>query len=229
MTPTNDLQTRQSRPNRDMRQAAVAFILAAAATAVAGAVLFLGLQRSTDISDDMWRYPWESSGAFVAFSLFSSLLHGLVIVGLRAFGSSGVAGRSRAATRGVALAVIGTAVLLLGELLSIPVRDAQVDETSATTVGAVFGVAGTLSMIGFLALGWATLRAGIWHDWRRFTPLATGLWLGAMTVLSSAFPAALHGMVGVYGLGLLAMAVALYTDPTPATTDSADELQLQRA
>jgi hypothetical protein len=213
MTPTNDLQTRQSRPNRDMRQAAVAFILAAAATAVAGAVLFLGLQRSTDISDDMWRYPWESSGAFVAFSLFSSLLHGLVIVGLRAFGSSGVAGRSRAATRGVALAVIGTAVLLLGELLSIPVRDAETGDTSATIVAAVFGVGGIASMIGFILVGRGTLRAGVWQGWRRFTPLAPGVWLAVMMILPSTL---LHGMVGVYGLSLLAMAVALYTQPAPA-------------
>ena len=219
-----------SRPERhSIRQRAALFMVAGAATAVAGALLFFGMQPVTDLSDEMWRYPWESSGAFVAFSIFSAVLHALVAVGIMAFGRSGAAGRSRAATTGVALAVAGTALLLVGELLSIPVRDAQVDETSATTVGAVFGVAGTLSMIGFLVLGWATLRAGIWHDWRRFTPLATGLWLSAMTVLSSAFPAALHGMVGVYGLGLLAMAVALYTDPTPATTDSADQLQLQRA
>src|SRR4051794_34643381 len=213
MTPTNDLQTRQSRPNRDVRPAALAFIVAAAATAVAGAVLFLGLQPSTDISDDMWRYPWESSGAFVVFSLFSSLLHGLVIVGLRAFGSSGVAGRSRAATRGVALAVIGTGLLLVGELLSIPIRGAETSDTSATIVGAVFGIGGIASMIGFLLAGRGTLRAGVWQGWRRFTPLAPGVWLTVMVFLPSTL---LHGMVGVYGLCLLAMAVALYTQPTVA-------------
>jgi hypothetical protein len=220
-----------SRPERNsIRQRAALFMVAGAATAVAGAVLFFGMQPATDLSDEMWRYPWESSGAFVAFSIFSALLHALVAVGIVAFGRSGAAGRSRAATRGVALAVAGTALLLVGELLSIPVRDAQVDDTSATIVGAVFGVAGILSMIGFLVLGWATLRAGIWHGWRRFTPLATGVWLSAMTVLSSAFPTALHGMVGVYGLCLLAIAVALYTDPTPATAEGrVGEPQLQRA
>ena len=207
MIPTNDLQIRQT------RQAAVAFIVAAAATAVAGAVLFLGLQPSTDISDDMWRYPWESSGAFVAFSLFSSLLHALVIVGLRAFGSSGVAGRSRAATRGVALAVIGTAGLLVGELASIPISDAETSDTSATIVAVVFAVAGLASMIGFLLAGWATLRAGVWQGWRRFTPLAPGVWLAVMMFLPETL---LHGMVGVYGLCLLTMAIALYTQPAPA-------------
>lgn len=207
MIPTKNLQIRQ------IRRAAVAFIVAAAATAVAGAVLFLGLQRSTDISAEMWRYPWESSGAFVAFSLFSSVVHGLVIVGLLAFGRSGVTGRSRAASSGVALAVIGTAVLLVGELLSIPIRGAETTDTSAAIVAAVFGVGGIASMIGFLLAGRGTLRAGVWLGWRRFTPLVPGVWLAVMMFLPSTL---LHGMVGVYGLCLLAMAVALYTQPAPA-------------
>jgi hypothetical protein len=212
MTLSNDSQTRHSLPNPDTRGATVAFVVAAAATAIAGAVLFLGLQRTTDLSDNMWRYPWESSGAFVAFSLFSSLLHGLVIAGLRAFGSSGVAGRSRAARCGVALTIIGTALLLVGELLSILVRDAKSSDTSATIVAAVFGFGGIASMIGFLLAGWTTLRAGVWQGWRRFTPLAPGVWLAIMMFLPETL---LHGMVGVYGLCLLAMAVALHTQPAP--------------
>jgi hypothetical protein len=220
MVPTEDMHIRQT------RQAAVAFIVAAAATAVAGAVLFFGLQPTTDLSEDMWRYPWESSGAFVAFSIFSAGLHALVAAGVVAFGRSGAAGRSRTATRGVALAVAGTALLLVGEVVSIPVRNAETSDTSATIVGGVFGVAGTLSTIGFLVLGWATLRAGVWQGWRRFTPLATGVWLTVMWFLP---PTLLHGMVGVYGLCLLAMAVALYTDPAPAVATNVGEPQLQRA
>ena len=220
-----------ARPNRSsIRERAALFMVAAAATAVAGAVLSFGMQPSTDIPDDMWRYPWESSGAFVAFCLFSAALHALVAVGIVAFGRSGAAGRSRAATRGVALAVAGTALLLVGELASIPIRNAETKDTSAGIVGGgVFGVAGILSTIGFLVLGWATLRAGVWQGWRRFTPLAPGIWLIAMSVVTTPFPTALHGMVGVYGLCLLAMAAALYTDPVPAAGVNVGEPQLQRA
>jgi hypothetical protein len=213
-------------PIPQTRRAAAAFIVAAAATAVAGAVLFFGLQPTTELSDDMWRYPWESSGAFVLFSIFSAGLHALVAVGLVAFGRSGAAGRSRTATVGVALAVAGTALLLVGELVSIPVRNAESSDTSATVVAVVFGAGGLLSTIGFLVLGRATLRAGVWRGWRRFTPLATGVWLTAMAFLAA--PSRLHGMVGVYGLCLLAMAVALYTDPAPATATTVGEPQLQR-
>jgi hypothetical protein len=194
----------------------VGFIGAGACTAVAGAVLLFGLQPATDVSDDMWRYPWSSSGAFVAFSIFSAVLHGLVIAGLVAFARSGAAGRSRVTTSGVALAIAGTALLLVGELASIPIRDAEVDDTSAALVGTIFGVASMASTVGFLLTGWATLRAGVWHGWRRFTPLAVGLWLVVLTPLGLIAPTLLHGGVGVYGLCLLAMAIALHTEPTPA-------------
>jgi hypothetical protein len=50
-----------------------------------------------------------------------------------------------------------------------------------------------------------------------------------MTVVTTPFPKALHGMVGGYGLCLLAMAIALYTDPTPTGAEDVGELQLQRA
>ena len=218
-----------ARPDPDsIRRGAALFMLAGAATAVAGAVLLFGIQPSTDLSDDMWRYPWSSSGAFVAFSVFSAGLHALVAVGILAFGRSGAAGRSRAASRGVALAVAGTALLLVGEFASIPIRQAEIDDTSAAIVGAVFGVASVLSAIGFLVLGRATLRAGVWHDWRRYTPLVTGIWTSVITILGPALPKALHGMVGVYGLCLLAMAIALYTDPVPAGTPGVGDPQLQR-
>jgi len=59
MVASIHVQTRPTSP------APLAFIGAAAATAVAGAVLMFGLQPTTDVSDEMWRYPWSSSGAFV--------------------------------------------------------------------------------------------------------------------------------------------------------------------
>ena len=223
MVPASNVQARLKSP------ATVAFIAAGAATAVSGAVLAFGIQPNTDISVDMWRYPWSSSGAFVAFSVFSAALHSLVIAGLVAFGRSGAAGRSRAATRGVALAVAGTALLLVGELASIPIRDAKVDDTSVAIVGAVFGLASIASMVGFLVAGRATLRAGRWHGWRRFTPLATGLWLVVLTPVGLTAPTLLHGGVGVYGACLLAMAVALYTDPAPAVAEKVGDVRLERA
>lgn len=215
-------------PTAPTNRVSLAFIGAAAATAVAGAVVALILQPTTTISTDMWRYPWSSSGAFVAFSILSAIIHGLVAAGLVGFGRSGAAGRSRAAVAGVALTVGGTAGLTVGELLSISIRDAAVDDTSATIVGAFFGLASLASTIGFLLAGWATLRAGVWHGWRRYPPLATGVWLVALTPISLIAPTLLHGGVGIYGLCILALAIALHTT-SPTVAAAAGELQLRRA
>jgi hypothetical protein len=140
-----------------------------------------------------------------------------------------VAGRSRAATVGVALAVAGTLLLLVGELASIPIRNAEVSDTSAGIVGGVFGLASILSAVGFLLAGRATLRAGVWHDWRRFTPLVTGIWTSALVVIAPALTKALHGGVGLYGVCLLAMAIALYTEPHTQRDPKLGDLKLQRA
>ena len=58
--------------------------------------------------------------------------------------------------------------------------------------------------------------SGAQCHWRRFTPLVTGIWSTALVGL--AFTKALPGSVGVLGLCLLAMAVALYTQPSPTVT-----------
>lgn len=223
MIPTQHIQSAPS------RLVTAGFIGAAAATAVTGAVLAIGIQPRTSLSEDMWRYPWSSSGAFVAFSIFSAVIHGFVAAGLVAFGRSGAAGRSRVATTGVALTVVGTTMLLAGELASIMIRDALVDDGGAAAVGAFFGLASLASTIGFLIAGWATLRAGVWHGWRRFTPLATGLWLVALTPIALAAPTTVHGGVGIYGLCLLATAVALRTAPTDVAATTAGALRLERA
>src|SRR4029077_20562796 len=110
--------------------------------------------------------------------------HILVIVGLIGLRRSGMAGPTRAASAGLVVAVTGTALLFVGELASIPIRHDRTDDTAAAIVGAVFGIAVVLSAVGFLITGRATIQAGLWNDWRRFTPLATGLWTTALVGIS---------------------------------------------
>jgi len=73
-----------------------------------------------------------------------------------------------------------------------------------------------LSAAGFLVAGVATVRAARWDGWRRYTPVATGIWLTAMLFLVVT-PALAVG-VAVYGLLLTALGVALTTRPVPAAT-----------
>ena len=142
----------------------------------------------------------------------------LIFVGVLGFARSGVAGPGRGARIGTVVALAGTALFFAGELLSIPVADQRLDETGAGLVTACFGVGNLLSAIGFIVAGVATVRAGQWDGWRRFVPLATGIWLVVLLGLV-ATPALAIG-VGLYGLCLTALGVALWTQPTPSTPRS---------
>ena len=198
-----------------LRRAGIAFIVGASITAIGGAVVQGIVQPSTTVSDEMWSYPW-SSDALVPISLLWASAHLLIIAGLLGFRRSGIAGPSRTATVGLTLAVIGTSLLFVGELASLPFRYQHVDDTGPAIVGGVFGIATLVSAVGLLMAGKATLRAGLWTDWRRYTPLFAGLW--TLTLVGLALTKALPAAVGIYGLCLLALAIALYTRPVPSAS-----------
>src|SRR5215204_2826519 len=80
---------------RPMQKAAVALIAGAIIHAIVGIVGQI-VQSSTEVSDDMFSYPWTSA-ELVAVSLVEALAFGLGLVGLAALRNSGVAGPTRAA------------------------------------------------------------------------------------------------------------------------------------
>ena len=194
-----------------LRRAGMACIVGALITAIGGAVSQVA-QTTTTVSDEAWSYPW-SSGTFVALSLLWGLSHILILVGLLGLRRSGLAGQSRAAEVGLPLALAGTALLLVGELASIPIADQRVDDTGPAAVGAVFGIATLVSAVGLILTGRATVQAGLWRDWRRFTPLVAGVW--TLVLVGLVFTEVLATGIAIYGLCLLALGIALYTRPTP--------------
>ena len=210
-----------------LRSAGLSCIVGAAATALGGIVVQGIVQPGTTVSDHRWSYPW-SSAALVPVSLLWASLHVLVFVGLLGFARSGVAGSSRGARLGTTLALVGTALLFVGELASIPIRTQRTDDTGASIVGAIFALAILLTALGFLAAGIATLRSRLWHDWRRLAPLSAGIAASALLGLNST--KALPAGVALYGLCLLAVGIALYTQPTPEPEEtSALAMQKQAA
>ena len=195
-----------------LRAAATCCIAGAAATSLGGIVVQGIVQPRTSVSDHRWSYPW-SSGALVPVSVLWASLHVLVFIGLLGFARSGLAGSSRSARLGTTLALVGTALLFVGELASIPIRTQRTADTGAAIVGAVFGLAILLTAVGFLTAGIATLRARLWHGWRRFTPLSAGI--ATTALLGVNVTKALPTGVAVYGLCVLALGIALYTQPVP--------------
>jgi hypothetical protein len=184
------------------------------------AVVAVGVQAlvipTTDVSDKVWSYPW-SPGTLVPVSLGYALLHLVVLAGLRGLVRSGVTGSGRAARVGGSLLLAGTALLAVGELASIPVRNEKLDTISAGVVGAVFGLAILLSLIGLFVLSGTTARA--WEGWRRWTPLAAGIATSPLLVLNSTHYLATG--VALYGVGLAVIGLALVTDGADVTSPDA--------
>jgi len=199
-----------------LRTAGLCCIIGAAATTVGGVVVQGIVQPGTTISDHRWSYPW-SSGALVPISLLWASLHVLVFLGLLGFARSGLAGPGRSARLGTTLALVGTALLFVGELASILIRDQRTDDAGALIVGGIFALAILLTAVGFFAAGIATMRARLWHRWRRFTPLTAGIVAAAL--LGVNVTKALPTGVAIYGLSLLALGIALYTQPAPETEE----------
>jgi hypothetical protein len=193
------------------QKAAVALIAGAIIHAVGGIVGQV-VQASTAVSDDMFSYPWTSA-ELVAVSLVEAVAFGLGLVGLAALRASGVAGPTRGARVGLGVALGGTALFIVAQLASIPVRDQYWDEGAAGTVGGLFGLATLLLGAGLTAAGVAARRARRWESWRPAALLACGLWTLAMLgiVLTPVMP------LGVTVMGLLQAAIGagLLTRPTP--------------
>ena len=200
-----------------LRRAALAGIAGAAATVMGAAVVQAAVQPRTDVPDDRWSYPWSSS-ALVPMSILWASLHVLVFLGVLGFARSGLAGTTRTARGGLALALGGTALLFVGELASIPVRHQGVDDTGAAIVGGVFAAATVLTAVGFLAAGIATVRARLWRGWRRFAPLSVGI--AACVLLGLTSTKELPTGIALYAVCLLALGIALYTEPLATQADA---------
>ena len=205
--------------NKPTRSGALVAIIGGAATALSGVLVQAVVQPASTVPDTMWSYPW-SADAIVPVSIVYALFHLIVFAGLLGFARSGVAGRL-----GPRLTLAGTALLLVAELASIPLRHQRLDDTGPAVVGGVFGLAILLGAVGFLVAGVVTLRAGVWSGWRRFVPLSEGIWMVALigVSLTNALPTG----VGIYGALILLLGVALY--PRSATTPSSHRQLATRA
>ena len=194
---------------RLVRAAGKAGVVAGVLTGVGGLAVQVARPRST-VAADMWSYPWPGA-AFVAVTLLYAALHVLAFASFWGFSVSALAGPGRAARTGHILALTGTAVLVLAEVVSLFWIGRRNDETGPSATAAVFGLGTLLTAVGFLVLGVRTVRAGLWYGWQRVTPLALGIWTTVLMVLIVTPISALA--IGVYGLCIAALGLALVTAP----------------
>ena len=179
-----------------------------------GGVVTQRAQASSGVSDQVWSYPWSPETS-IWISLSWAFAQALLVVGAWGLRRSSAAGSTRAARPGLTLAVLGTSLIVVGHLASIPVRDQSIHATGPQIVGAVFGLGTVLSAIGFLVAGSATVKAKRWYGWQRFAPLALGV--STLALIGLEFTKALPTAVGIYALCFLALGIALRTRPSAAT------------
>ena len=176
---------------------------ATAPTLVAGGLLtllagilvqFVVIPNST-VAPDRFSHPWSAT-ALIVVSAAYAVFHGLVAHGLLV-----VRGRvtSRVVRAGLLVAVVGTLLLVAGEVASVPFRDARMDDPVIGLVtGVLFGGGVVLSAVGLLLAGIAAVR----RTRSRFTLALLGA--GVVTAALGVLPFSALA-IGIYGLALAAV------------------------
>lgn len=183
-------------------------VIIAAAVQGDGALITAAYRGDSPISESQLSFPWSGATA-VTTSLIWGLTQLMLVVGLGAFTRSGAA-PSKLGQIGGWLAVAGAVSYVVAHGLSLAGYDAALEDPTAVAALSCF-VAGTLiGAVGLIMAGVATLRSGTWSGWRRFTPLALGIWMAVMMPLQ--FTAALPIAVGVYAIATIALGLAMLVE-----------------
>ncbi len=145
-------------------------------------------------------YQNPDSDAFALISTLNAVSHLLLLVGVLGLARARAAGRGRLAKAGVGVTLIGLAVLALAEGVSLIDMDVAI---------VLFSLATLALAAGPIALGVAMLRRGRWTGWRRFTPLACGLYVPLILMPSFALPGyGSNFAIGIWGICWLLIGLA---------------------
>lgn len=124
---------------------------------------------------DLVRFPFTPAQFRVIQTWFFVHHLGMVAV-LVGLARAGVTGDGRLGRIGAWLAVIGTFLLAVQELVTgFSFGDMAGKTANEGAMGAGYGVSTNLIGLGMLVAGIAVVRARVWTDWARWIPLAIGV------------------------------------------------------
>ena len=131
---------------------------------------------SRAVPEDMWSYP-QTPEAFTGTRVWLAVQHLGLLAGLFALWWSGAAGSTRLGRIGHAGAVAGVMGWIITEVAAITARHDTDDTTLAGLLAVSYGLFSLLIGVGLILEGIAVLRARVWDGWRRWLPLALGIWV----------------------------------------------------
>lgn len=162
--------------------------LAAGLLGAASGIVLLAVPKS--VPDDRFSYPLEA-GPFIAIQVWFAVQHLGLLAGQQGLWRAGVLGRGRWAFTGHWLAFWGMVLLAATELVAIGAAESMYPSGRTDILDALYGVATTATGLGLTVAGVVGARRGAYSDWRRWIPLALGVYVSAPM-----FPALASGFVG---------------------------------
>lgn len=150
----------------------------------------------------------------------------LLIVGLMGFHERQAKRSGWLGAAGFAICLLGTGIMLLGNIAEIWVYKFLygILEARWSPGWRAMGIGLMILPAGFVLLGIATFRAGVFTAWRRAVPLGFGLML-ALIVLSVAVAGIGSGLVVFYGfaIGWAAFGYTLWSEKTESGENSPNQ------
>ncbi|GAB3933849.1 hypothetical protein GCM10029976_041970 [Kribbella albertanoniae] len=142
--------------------------LAGATSGVVGIVAGLVMVvYPAKVDSDSYSYPFEATGFTITQVALTIRDVGLTLLVAALWTAVGRSVVGRIGVMASALAMLSLAAL---EVVSIVVKDED-------SVGAYYGMASFAIGLFMILAGVAVLRAKTWSDWRRYLPLATGIYV----------------------------------------------------
>jgi len=144
---------------------------------------------------ERFSYPLTPTGYVIAELTFA-LQHLMLVVGLVALARSAWAARSRLARVGYWMAAVALVLLAVVEIVALSAANAALTDPEAVLVVSLYGFPTLLAGAGLVLGGAGLARSSGLTGWRRWLPLALGVWV---------FVPMLPAIFGPYEAGRLAL------------------------
>jgi len=128
------------------------------------------------VPENQWSYP-QTVTAFTATQVWFALQHVGLLIGILALRWTGALGRSTLGSLGHTVAAASMLGFAVTELAAIAAAHDTNDSPLAGLLSAAYGIFSIVLGAALVAEGIAVLRAKVWDGWRRFIPLALGVWV----------------------------------------------------